>query len=194
MAELSQRLPRLAYLLMFEAAARHRSFTRAAEELGVTQAAVSQQVKLLERALGVGLFVRLHRGIELTRAGTRLHRAVVMGLEHIAETAENVRRQERTPAINIGVTFAVAMFWLVPRLPQFRARHPDLDIHIIASDRGFETVADQVDAGIAYGGDGPVLRYMPAAGHGVSRLQPSLSAPAPPDRHSATHGRNPVVT
>ncbi|HEY6430474.1 MAG TPA: LysR family transcriptional regulator, partial [Acetobacteraceae bacterium] len=62
MAELSQRLPRLAYLLMFEAAARHRSFTRAAEELGVTQAAVSQQVKLLERALGVGLFVRLHRG------------------------------------------------------------------------------------------------------------------------------------
>lgn len=151
MTELSQRLPRLAGLLMFEAAARHQSFTRAAEELGVTQAAISQQIKLLERALGVTLFVRLHRGIELTRAGTRLHRAVVMGLEHIAETAENVRRQERAPAINIGVTFAVATFWLVRRLPEFRARHPDLDIHIIASDRGFDTVAEQVDAGIAYG-------------------------------------------
>ena len=138
-------------LLMFEAAARHQSFTRAAEELGVTQAAVSQQIKLLERELGVGLFVRLHRGIEITRAGNRLHRAVVMGLEYIAETAENVRKQERSPAINIGVTFAVATFWLVRRLPEFRARHPELDIHIIASDRGFDAVADQADAGIAYG-------------------------------------------
>jgi len=151
MTDLSQRLPRLTGLLMFEAAARHLSFTRAAEELRVTQAAVSQQIRQLELSLGVSLFLRNHRSIELTRAGTRLHRAVSMGFEHIAETAENVRKQERGPAINIGVTFAVATFWLVRRLPDFRTKHPELDIHIIASDRGFDTVADRVDAGIAYG-------------------------------------------
>lgn len=151
MVVLSRRLPRPAGLLMFEAAARHQSFTRAARELGVTQAAVSQRVHSLELELDVKLFRRLHRGLELTRAGARLHRATTLGFEHIAETAETVRRQERSPAIRIGVTFAVATFWLVRRLPEFRALYPDLDIHIIASDRGFDTIADQVDAGIAYG-------------------------------------------
>ncbi len=74
-----------------------------------------------------------------------------MGFDYIAEAADAVRSMEEMPAISVGVTFAVAMYWLIRRLPQFRALHPDIDIHLIASDRGFEAVAEQVDAGIAYG-------------------------------------------
>ncbi len=97
------------------------------------------------------LFVRLHRGLQLNRAGLKLYRAVAMGFDYIAEAADSVRSMEEMPAISVGVTFAVAMYWLIRRLPQFRALHPDIDIHLIASDRGFEAVAEQVDAGIAYG-------------------------------------------
>ncbi|MBM3596748.1 MAG: LysR family transcriptional regulator [Alphaproteobacteria bacterium] len=143
---------------MFEASARHLSFTLAGRELGVTQAAVSQQVRALERELGIELFTRLHRGLELTRQGSRLYRAVSMAFEHVATTADDLRGADRSREIKIGVTFAVATFWLVPRLPEFRALHPDIDVHIVANDRGFERVADQVDGGIAYGtGPWPVF-------------------------------------
>lgn len=145
------RLPRLSSLLMFEAAARHRSFTTAARELSVTQAAVSQQVRALERELGLVLFNRLHRGLELTRDGARLHRAVLTSFEHVAETTAELRAGRRTMRLEIGATFAVATFWLVPRLPRFRALYPDIDVHVVASDRGFDAIADRVDVGIAYG-------------------------------------------
>jgi LysR family transcriptional regulator, glycine cleavage system transcriptional activator len=146
-----KRLPRLSSLLMFEAAARCRSFTIAARELNVTQAAVSQQVRALERELGIALFNRLHRGLELTREGARLQRAVMTSFEHVAATTEALRAAKPTKRIEIGATFAVATFWLVPRLPRFRALHPEIDVHVVASDRGFDTIADRVDIGIAYG-------------------------------------------
>jgi LysR family transcriptional regulator, glycine cleavage system transcriptional activator len=148
---LGQRLPRPSGLLMFESAARQRNFTLAARELRVTQSAVSQQVRALEQQLGVTLFIRLPRGLQLTAEGSRLQRAVSLGFEHIADAVAEIRRAEATPAITIGVTFAIATFWLVPRLPQFRALHPDIDVHVIASDRGFDTVADRVETGIAFG-------------------------------------------
>jgi DNA-binding transcriptional LysR family regulator len=136
---------------MFEASARHLSFTLAARELGVTQAAVSQQVRALEHELGIELFTRLHRGLEMTRAASRLFRAVSMAFEHVATTADEMRGADKSREIKIGVTLAVATFWLVPRLAKFRALYPDIDVHIVANDRGFERVADQVDGGIAYG-------------------------------------------
>ncbi|HEY7141318.1 MAG TPA: LysR substrate-binding domain-containing protein [Methylomirabilota bacterium] len=145
------RLPRLSALLMFESAARHRSFTQAARELQVTQAAVSQQVRALERELGIALFERLHRGLELTSEGRRLHRAVSMGFEHVAVTTEELRATVQSARVAIGATFAVATFWLVPRLPRFRALYPHIDLHVAATDRGFDKIAHQVDAGIAYG-------------------------------------------
>jgi DNA-binding transcriptional LysR family regulator len=145
------RLPRLPALLTFEAAARFRSFTLAARELRVSQAAVSQQVRGLEGELGLALFKRLHRGLELTRDGQRLYRAVAMAFEHVAQTAEELRGARRSARVTIGVTFAVATFWLVPRLPRFRALHPEIDVHVVATDRGFDKVADRVDAGIAFG-------------------------------------------
>ncbi len=150
MAGFSDRLPRLSGLMVFEAAARHLSFTAAAVELKVTQAAVSQQVRALEAELGVTLFLRHHRGLELTREGQRLHRSVAMGFECIANATEDIRVTSK-PAIRIGVTSAIATFWLVPRLPFFRALHPDIDVHIVASDLGFDAVADRADVGIAFG-------------------------------------------
>ncbi|HTZ80409.1 MAG TPA: LysR substrate-binding domain-containing protein [Stellaceae bacterium] len=154
-----KRLPRLSSLLMFEAAARCRSFTIAARELSVTQAAVSQQVRALERELGLTLFNRLHRGLELTRDGARLQRAVTSSFAHIAETTSELRAARRSQRLEVGATFAVATFWLVPRLPRFRALHPEIDVHVVASDRGFDAIADQVDAGIAYGlGNWPGFR------------------------------------
>jgi LysR family transcriptional regulator, glycine cleavage system transcriptional activator len=148
---LSERLPRLTGLVMFEAAARSLSFTTAAAELGVSQAAVSQQVRALERQLGVDLFVRLHRGLKLTDPGQKLFRAAVMGFGHIAEAADVVRRADAQPVIAIGATYSVATFWLVSRLAAFRALHPSIETQLIASDRGFEAVADRVDVGISYG-------------------------------------------
>src|SRR5258708_908101 len=94
-----KRLPRLSSLLMFEAAARCRSFTIAARELDVTQAAVSQQVRALERELGLTLFNRLHRGLELTRDGARLHRSVMISFEQVAETTAELRATKRTMRI-----------------------------------------------------------------------------------------------
>jgi len=151
MADLLTRLPRLSALLMFEAAARHSSFTLAARECGVTQAAVSQQVRALERELGIALFRRLHRGLELTRQGSRLYRAAAMAFEHVANTADDLRDGGWPEGIAIGVTFAVATYWLIPRLPRFRALHPEIEVQIVATDRGFQKVADRVDAGIAFG-------------------------------------------
>jgi LysR family glycine cleavage system transcriptional activator len=148
---LGQRLPRPSGLLMFESAARQQSFTLAARELRVTQSAVSQQVRALEQQLGVTLFIRLPRGLHLTAEGSRLQRAVSLGFEHIADAVAEIRRADTAPAITIGVTFAIATFWLVPRLPQFRAMHPDIDVHVIASDRGFDAVAERVETGIAFG-------------------------------------------
>jgi DNA-binding transcriptional LysR family regulator len=151
MVDLWKRVPRPSALLMFEAAARHLSFTLAARELLVTQAAVSQQVRSLEQALGIALFERRHRGLGLTKEGTRLHRSVAMALEHIASTTDDLRAIGAAEDATIGVTLALATFWLVSRLPQFRALHPEIDIRVVATDRGIEKIIEQVDAAIAWG-------------------------------------------
>lgn len=136
--------------MVFEAAARHLNFTTAARELKVTQAAVSQQVRTLEVELGVALFVRHHRGLELTQEGHRLYRAAAMSLECLATATDDIRANTR-PTIRIGITAAIATFWLVPRLPAFRARYPEIDVHVVASEIGFQAVADRADVGIAFG-------------------------------------------
>lgn len=151
MVRYTSTLPRLSRLRMFEAAARSKSFTLAANELGVTQAAVSQQVRSLEQELGVKLFERRHRGLALTAPGQRFFRVIAMAFGEIADAADELRAERRPAAISIGATFAVATFWLIPRLPKFRALHPDLTVHVIATDRGFDEVTDKVDVGIAYG-------------------------------------------
>lgn len=150
MSRLNGQLPRLAGLVAFEAAARHRSLTTAARELKVTQSAVSQQVRSLERELGVTLFFRSNRGLELSEEGKLLYRSVRSGFECMAAGVDEIRAA-RKPTVVVGTTTAIATFWLVPRLQDFRRHHPEIDVSIVAADLGFDMVADSIDAGIVFG-------------------------------------------
>jgi DNA-binding transcriptional LysR family regulator len=145
------RLPRMSRLRMFESAARHLSFTRSASELGVTQAAVSQQVRALEVEIGVALFERHHRGLGLTQEGHQLLRSIVMAFDQIAGTVEQIRQVNSHTRVSVGVTFSMGTFWLVSRLADFQKSFPDIAVDLIATDEGFERIADQVEVGLAYG-------------------------------------------
>lgn len=136
---------------MFESAARHLSFTKSATELGVTQAAVSQQVRALEVELGVALFERHHRGLVLTHQGHQLLRSIVQAFDQIVRTVDQVREADQPIKVNVGVTFAIGTFWLVPRLLSFRSQFPEVVIDITATDEGFDHISDQVEVGLAYG-------------------------------------------
>lgn len=144
------KFPSMTGLVVFEAAARHLSFTIAARELNVTQAAVSQQVRALERELGVPLFKRNNRTLELSDGGRTLSRAVSMGLECMTAGLSEIREAQK-PSIVVGTSDAIARFWLVPRLQDFRLHHPDIDVSIETTDRGFDVVANSIDAGLVFG-------------------------------------------
>lgn len=151
MSNLRQKMPRLSRLRVFELAAKHLSFTEAANESKVTQAAISQQVRLLEEELGVQLFERLNRGLALTTEGNRLLRNVSEAFDMIEVAAEDIAREKDALQLRIGATFAVATFWLIPRLDEFRAHYPDINVHLVATDREFDDIAGQVDVGVAFG-------------------------------------------
>ena len=125
---MARRLPSLTALKAFEAAARHQSFTRAADELFVTQAAVSRQIRELEETLGRSLFHRLHRKVELTEAGATLAAAAQRAFEGIEAAILRIggSAPESLPQISVEPPFA--MRWLLPRLGQFNQRHPDIDV------------------------------------------------------------------
>jgi LysR family glycine cleavage system transcriptional activator len=127
-------LPPLGTLRTFEAVARQLSFTRAAEELALTQSAVSHQVRLLEEHLGTSLFGRLHRGIELTRDGRVLMEGVRAGLDSVLLASERVRNQKRIGVLTVAAPAAFATWWLVPRLGRFAALHPEIEVRIAAMD------------------------------------------------------------
>lgn len=151
MKTLRARLPSVNALLTFEAAARHLGFTRAAEELHVSQAAVSRQVRRLEERLGVALFLRKHQALELTGAGRRLHEAVAMGFSHIAAAAEEVSAAGEPAQIQVATTVAFATYWLMPRLNAFRQQYPEVDVRVLASDRHQDHLAAQVDLALTCG-------------------------------------------
>ena len=130
MAKGTSRLPPLNALRAFEAAARHLSFKNAARELHVTPGAVSHQVKLLEEHLGVSLFRRLTRALELTPEAHALLPKVQEGLEALGEAVERVRAREQTCALTVIAPPNFAARWLVPRLSRFTNSHPNLDLHI----------------------------------------------------------------
>ena len=116
MKRLRDRLPPANSMVVFEAVARHLSFTRAAKELQVSQAAVSRQVKLMEDYVGVTLFNRLHRAIELTPQGVEFNTAVSIGLEHIAHAVDEIRREEEGADVTISCSVAFASYWLMTRI------------------------------------------------------------------------------
>ncbi len=143
-------LPSLDFLKGFEAAGRHLSFTRAAEELFLTQSALSRQVQSLEEALGVALFERKHRALALTPAGVLFLRDVVAALNMLGSAAETARGAARAPGLTLSTTVSFASLWIIPRLSTFRARHPDTEVYISADDRLVDLGRGEVDVAIRY--------------------------------------------
>src|SRR5215470_1556208 len=144
-------MPPLPALRLFEAAARHESFRKAAEELGLTASAVSHGIDSLEKWLGVALFRRRPRGVTLTPAGRHLLPYVSEGLSMIALGAQRLpgRREERRVVLSVAPTFA--QNFLVPRLPRFRALHPGIRLSIDTSHRQALFPMEGVDLSIRAG-------------------------------------------
>jgi DNA-binding transcriptional LysR family regulator len=151
MSTFRRSIPSLTALATFEAAARLQSFTRAAEELGVTQAAVSRQIKLLEHDLNTALFLRAHRRVEATPAGAALASTVTTAFTRITEMAETLRQPHLSDSVTLGVTLAFSHFWLLPRLAEFRALHPDIKLKLVADDQATDLRRDTLDLAIRFG-------------------------------------------
>jgi LysR family transcriptional regulator, glycine cleavage system transcriptional activator len=156
---MARHLPGLGALKSFEAAARLLSFTRAADELGVTPAAVSYRMRALEDQLGVKLFQRTSRVVELTEAGRVLLTGVGEALDGIGRTVARLRGTEGRPRLTATTSPSFAAKWLVPRLHRFLQRYPDADVRIDVSDRLVDLSHEEIDLGVRFGkGDYPGLR------------------------------------
>lgn len=163
-----RRLPPLNAIRAFESAARNLSFTRAAEELFVTQAAISHQVKALEEALGLTLFRRLNRRLMLTDAGQAYLPPLRDALDQIAQATTRLKSMEETGTLTVSVLPSFAAKWLLPRLSRFREKHPDIDVLVSANNNRVDFSVDEVDLAIRYSrGVDPGLEVVPMMGDEV---------------------------
>jgi len=140
----------LASLRGFEAAARHLSFTLAADELNLTQSSISRQIATLEEQLGRPLFERRTRALALTPAGERMYAVVRQSLLAVDRAVDEIRGDTATPRVSVTTYASFASLWLVPRLPAFQHLNPGVDIRIDASDRMTNLEADGVDVAIRW--------------------------------------------
>jgi LysR family glycine cleavage system transcriptional activator len=143
-------MPSLTALRAFEAVARHESFTRAAEELFVTQGAVSHQVRRLEDELGLKLFDRKHRHVTLTPAGARLSAAATDAFERLEEAVVSLTRRAPDTVLTVSAPLSLATRWLVPRLEHFSKQAPELDVRISATSAYLDPVREGFDVSIRY--------------------------------------------
>lgn len=174
-----RRLPPLGALRAFEAAARHLSFTRAAGELCVTQAAISHQVRQLEEWLGEPMFTRRGHALTLTRKGALYLAELSQAFDHIAVATGRVREAATGP-LRITVLPSFASRWLLPRLPAFRARHPDVDLRVTSSLETWDG-GEGFDAGIRSGlGRWPGLKADLVARESLSPVCSPALAKGPP--------------
>lgn len=150
-----RKLPPLASLRAFEAAARNLSFERAAGELGVTPTAISHQVRIVETFCGQALFRRRPRPLALTEAGARLFPVLCDGLDAFAAAMASARRQGSDRPLRVTTPNAFASHWLVPRLPDWRASHPHLPLEVIGTDAVIELRTGQADIAIRYAHSNP---------------------------------------
>ncbi|WP_332826110.1 LysR substrate-binding domain-containing protein [Ramlibacter sp.] len=152
---------RLDLLHTFEAAARHLSFTRAGDELALSQSAVSRQVQQLEGSVGAALFERRHRALALTEAGLILRRAVEDSLERLRDAAARVRTRTGRRQVTVTCTPGFASFWLIPRLARFTSAQPDVEVRVAATLKLVDLERDNVDLAVRFvpaaQGVGPVL-------------------------------------
>lgn len=156
------RLPPLNALKAFEAAARRGGFVTAAEELHVTPAAVSHQVKSLESYLETELFFRQPRGLELTPAGRELLPHLTRGFDHFAKAVASLSGGELRGALRVSAAPSFATLWLVPRLRGFLRAFPEVQIRVLAASRPPDLDAGEVDIRIPYGmGDYPGFKVTP---------------------------------
>lgn len=191
-----QRLPPLSWLRAFEASARHLSFTHAAAELNLTQAAVSKQIRSLEHHLREPLFQRKPRSLVLTKAGAAYLPKVRDAFERLAAGTEEVfgRRRGEVLTLRAAVGFSVA--WIAPRLGRFLARHPDLPLRIVSSVWSDEFDRERFDLDIRYGtGRWPGFRadrltwevLEPLCAPALLRRRPPLRRPEDLARHRLLH-------
>jgi LysR family glycine cleavage system transcriptional activator len=149
-------------LIFFESAGRHRSLKQAAAELHVTPSAVSRQIRALEGELGVALFRRLHRGIDLTEEGAAYLAEVGTALARLDHATEHLRTRRDTQPLRLSVLQSFAGNWLVPRLPAFEAAHPGIDVRMEATTAYADFSRDPVDLAIRFGrGPWPGLHSEP---------------------------------
>jgi len=148
----SNAMPALDLLVGFEAAARHLSFTRAGEELYLTQSAVSRQIKELEDQLGVPLFERRHRALALTEAGQQFHAVAAQVITTMRAATERLRAQagKRRP-LSVTTTASFAALWLIPRLAGFTRNHPQVDVRITAETKVQDLERDGLDVALRHG-------------------------------------------
>ncbi len=145
-----RKLPPLAELRAFEAAARHLSFKAAAAELAVTPTAISHQIKLLEQYCGLPLFRRRPRPLALTDAGVRLYPVVRDGLDGFAAAISTLQDGVDQRPLIVTTTNAFASRWLVPRLPLWRAAHPNVPLEVIGTDKILDVRSGECDLAIRY--------------------------------------------
>jgi len=158
---MSRRLPPLNALRVFEAAARHQSFVRAAEELHVTPAAVSQQIKALEDYLGVVLFKR-GKTLALSESASAVLQQVSDAFDQLERAMLKVRADRVAEPLVLSTPPAFAARWLMPRLDDFHERHPSIELHLLATRRAVDFAIEEVDVAIRFGsGNFSELRVEP---------------------------------
>jgi LysR family glycine cleavage system transcriptional activator len=148
---LKKRLPPLEPLIAFEAAARLLSFTRAGEELHLSQAAISQQIRSLESSLQVKLFTRSHRAVQLTNEGREYLHSVAAILKQLAGATMDIQNVEFSQQLVIGCDQSFATQWLSPRIAQLRELLPDVSLRIVASDDYDESLGSEVQVAVLHG-------------------------------------------
>lgn len=155
---MTRQIPPLSAVRVFEAAARHLNFTRAAEELAMTQAAVSYQIRMIEDRLGIALFVRSGRRVSLSPAGQRLAPQISAAFDMLDEAFGKVRETE-SGVLTISAAPGIAASWLGPRLARFQISKPDIAIRLLATGDLADFSRDGVDVGVRIGaGNWPGLR------------------------------------
>lgn len=173
-----RKIPSLQALASFDAAARHQSYTRAAQELSLTQSAVSRQIGALEEFLGVALFRRARHGVVLTEAGSQYARQITPRLQALERDTLEAMAGHGTGAAGGPITLAavptLAARWLIPRLPDFAAQHPDVVVHIETRTRPFMFADSQVDAALYAGTPAQMAQW---AGTTVVQLMPETVVP-----------------
>lgn len=189
-------LPSLNGLRAFEAAARHLSFTRAADELNVTQTAVSHLIRRLEEQLDIKLFVRRNRALELTHEAQDYLPAVRTAFEDLRRATARLRRPERDGVLTVSTTASLAAKWLVTRVAGFQDANPGIEVRISTSSHLVDFQREEVDMAVRYGlGSWPGLRanwlmaedIFPVCSPSLLTGENALRTPADLDHHTLLH-------